>query len=756
MKRTLLLAGLSAVLIPASAQSQTREVTFPLGFNVDFGQIHVLSSGTQLDKMNVVVRNSGTAPVTITSAALTGAPEFVLSTKPLEVSGPVPFPVVLQPGQVTALVHVHFFPTQAGVRTASLAVTSDATGSPHAVSLRAEAVDTPLGPWPWTFVGPPLGQRLVNAIVVDPDDDNVWYVPSMSGLYITRNGGASWELSLAPSGINGSIMGGEALAIDPTDTRRVYAAIGSNRYGSTDKGRSWAVVHTLPLAGSGAITVGDNGTVYATTPGVSGENPGILISEDFGASWNFHAFGVAISFLIPWDIARDPVNGTLYVVTEPSAHPQPYNPPLLRSLDNGVTWQDVSGSLPWHGVQVQVDPFSQDVYVLQEGPGLYRSSNFGLSWEFLSNAFYLEFLLDESHRNRQYGGAHYLRGGGAFLSTDAGYTFNRIGLSNLNVASLATNRTGTKLYAAVYGAGIFVTSVAVGRDDLVIDFGAAFGVWLQQGPTWSQLHSVSSESMVTGDLDGNAVDDLVVDFGPTFGLWVWMNHTTWLQLHVSSPSLMATGDLDHNLRDEVILDFPGHGLWVWSNNAAWMLLHPFQAGHLAVGNLDGTAGDEVIVDFPGHGIWVYGSSGAWSQLHASSATTIVTADLDGNGLDESVIDFPGFGLWVYWNNTAWTQLHALSATHIAAGNLDGSAQEDLVIDFGSAWGLWTLRNGATWAPLHPLSSEGFVLLDRDEGSGRDEVVVDFGAAGVWQYWNDSIWTQIHWRNPEDLTAGRYH
>ena len=137
----------------------------------------------------------------------------------------------------------------------------------------------------------------------------------------------------------------------------------------------------MALAGSGAITVGDNGTVYATTPGVSGENPGIYISEDFGASWNFHSFGVAESFLIAWDIARDPVSGTLYVVTEsPPIHSR--TSPLLRSLDNGVTWQDVSGSLPWHGVQVQVDPDNQDVYVLQEGPGVYRSSNFGASWEY--------------------------------------------------------------------------------------------------------------------------------------------------------------------------------------------------------------------------------------------------------------------------------------------------------------------------------------------------------------------------------------
>jgi hypothetical protein len=603
-------------------------------------------------------------------------------------------------------------------------------------------------------VGAPLGARYVNSINLDPEDENVWYVTSMSGLYITRNGGASWELSLVGTGINGGIMGDEALAIDPTDPRRVYAAIGSKIYGSTDKGRSWTMLHAVPLTGFSPLMVGDNGTIYAPTMGVSGENPGIWISEDFGASWDFHSFGVAISFLITWDIARDPVTGALYVVTEPSAHPQPYDPPLLRSLDNGVTWQDVSGTLPWHGVQIQIDTQNQDVYVLLEGPGVYRSSDLGLSWQHLSPAISLELEMDESHPNRFYGSNHFSRGGGAVVSIDGGRTFNHIGLSTLVVGSMTTNRSGTRLYAAVYGAGIFVTSVGLSPNDVAIDFGPTRGLWLQQGAGWSPLHQLSPEAMVTGDLDGNSLDDLVVDFGPGFGVWAWMNHTTWLQLHASSPSLMATGDLDDNLLDEVIFDFPGHGLWVWQNNTAWTSLHPVDADDLVVGNLDGSPGEDILIDFPGYGLWVYGSSGTWSQLHASSATTMVTADLDGTGIDESVIDFPGFGLWIHWNNTTWSQLHALSAPRMAAGNLDNSSREDLVIDFGSVWGLWTFRNGTAWSPLHPLASEGFVLADRDN-NGRDEVIVDFGAAGLWQYWNDSIWSQLHAWSPEGLTIGRF-
>ena len=53
------------------------------------------------------------------------------------------------------------------------------------------------------------------------------------------------------------------------------------------------------------------------------------------------------------------------------------------------------------------------------------------------------------------------------------------------------------------------------RDDLVIDFGASWGLWTRDGDTggWSQLHTASAKSIVTGDLDGNGIDEVIVDFG---------------------------------------------------------------------------------------------------------------------------------------------------------------------------------------------------------------------------------------------------
>jgi hypothetical protein len=52
--------------------------------------------------------------------------------------------------------------------------------------------------------------------------------------------------------------------------------------------------------------------------------------------------------------------------------------------------------------------------------------------------------------------------------------------------------------------------------------------------------------MVVGDIDGNGCDDLIVDFGATFGIWVRYDDGSWEQLHGMSPEIMEVGNIDGN------------------------------------------------------------------------------------------------------------------------------------------------------------------------------------------------------------------
>lgn len=64
------------------------------------------------------------------------------------------------------------------------------------------------------------------------------------------------------------------------------------------------------------------------------------------------------------------------------------------------------------------------------------------------------------------------------------------------------------------------------------------------GPGWRSLHPVVPEDVVVADVDANGIEDLVVDFGSAYGLWIFKNNATWALIHGASPTRLATGDLD--------------------------------------------------------------------------------------------------------------------------------------------------------------------------------------------------------------------
>jgi len=49
---------------------------------------------------------------------------------------------------------------------------------------------------------------------------------------------------------------------------------------------------------------------------------------------------------------------------------------------------------------------------------------------------------------------------------------------------------------------------------------------------------------MTGDIDGSGQDEVIIDFGASYGIWQWMNNSNWVQLHNLSPEFMVTGNID--------------------------------------------------------------------------------------------------------------------------------------------------------------------------------------------------------------------
>jgi bilirubin oxidase len=283
-------------------------------------------------------------------------------------------------------------------------------------------------------------------------------------------------------------------------------------------------------------------------------------------------------------------------------------------------------------------------------------------------------------------------------------------------------------------------------EDLVVNFGPTYGTWVYyNNATWTQLHTLSPESMTTADLDGNGISDLVMDFGPAHGIWVYSNNTNWAQIHNISPESITSADLDNNMLSDLVVDFgPTYGVWVYYNNSNWVKLHALSPDSIVRADLDANLADDLVIDFGGQGIWVYMNNSNWIKLHNVDPLSVTVAKLDANAIDDLVVDFgPTYGIWTYVNNAAWSKLHNLSSMSITSADLNNDGLSDLVINFGTSQGIWVYYSNGVWLQLHYLSPKSIVAANIDNIPASD-LIVDFGPKyGIWVYYNNSSWQQLH-------------
>jgi len=316
----------------------------------------------------------------------------------------------------------------------------------------------------WQFLEPHAGYPGFSKIRVDPENEDLWYVGSQAnGIYITRDGGSTWEHQL--SGLV------KAIEMDPNNHNVVYASSGSDLYRSYDQGASWSLIHSFPAVISDPTRLPIDSPTAIDSLLVSSVYGDIYVglastfhhgrvykSTDGGANWT-------VSFetedgLHVWDIEEDPVNGYVYFCTENPSHAA--NALLMRSEDRGGSWGDV---IPWknpfgHGLKIQVHPVTQDVYFLAETQRvLYKSSDFGDTWTGNNVDINGDLVIDKNYPDRFFGAAivsgAYV--GGVYFSEDAGESFAFGGLAG-TTPSLALNGTSTKLYAAA-NKGIYVADI---------------------------------------------------------------------------------------------------------------------------------------------------------------------------------------------------------------------------------------------------------------------------------------------------------
>lgn len=287
----------------------------------------------------------------------------------------------------------------------------------------------------WERLGEALLSDKIRALALDPSDPNTIYVGSEPpALWKSEDGGESWrELagvrqlaserrwSYPVAAIEPHIR---SIVIDKNNPKKIcLAAQVGGLLLSEDGGESWSDVrHPIDMdVHSLTIDPNDSALLYAATGG--GENfpdptPSpkgrpLYRSCDGGKSWQSITDGVSRSYAVP--VRVHPKNSqVLYlgVAQEPPPvwrdRPTKANGAILRSVDGGVSWQQLEGGFPCPFESmvecIEFDPDQPDnVFLGTGGEGaryikldkgeIFRSINRGDSWEKIPLRFPIVYAL---------------------------------------------------------------------------------------------------------------------------------------------------------------------------------------------------------------------------------------------------------------------------------------------------------------------------------------------------------------------------
>ncbi|MBT8234796.1 MAG: thrombospondin type 3 repeat-containing protein [Bacteroidia bacterium] len=243
----------------------------------------------------------------------------------------------------------------------------------------------------WTSIGPFVhdiypgvapGQGRINAIAVDPNNENIWYAGAPAGgIWKSTDAGSNWTnlfddfLQIGVSGI----------AIDPNDSNTIYIATGDDDaadsysigvFKSTDGGASWAATGLNPSNTTVATTMNEI-TIDPTNSDIIwvGTSDGLYKTVDAGITWEVKSILPITDFKLK---PGDP--NTVYAVT---------NSAFYRSTDgeNFTINVDILPTSSGRRVLGVTPANPEAVYILTAGgppnfayQGFFKSTDSGLTF----------------------------------------------------------------------------------------------------------------------------------------------------------------------------------------------------------------------------------------------------------------------------------------------------------------------------------------------------------------------------------------
>lgn len=309
----------------------------------------------------------------------------------------------------------------------------------------------------WRCVGPPRGGRVV-AVAGDPSNPAVFYFGAVAGgVWKTTDAGVTW-INISDGYFKTASVG--ALAVADADPNVIYAGMGETTirtdvshgdgvYKSTDGGQTWKHLGLADTRHIGKIRIHPHNPdlIYVAALGHAfGHNAerGVYRSKDGGKTWEQVLFKSDKAGAV--DLSFDPhhpavIYASIWEVYRNFWELNSGGPDsgLWKSTDGGDTWSEITRNpgLPQNGligkIGVVASPAKAGrVWALveaQQEPGLYRSDDYGASWQKLTDKqelryrpwYYSHLIADPLDADTLY-----VMNLDAWKSSDGGKTFESI------------------------------------------------------------------------------------------------------------------------------------------------------------------------------------------------------------------------------------------------------------------------------------------------------------------------------------------
>ncbi|WP_165750194.1 thrombospondin type 3 repeat-containing protein [Cellulophaga sp. Z1A5H] len=362
-----------------------------------------------------------------------------------------------------------------------------------------------------TYSGALSGQGRVNAITVDPNNSNIWYVGAPAGgIWKSINNGSSWVNlfdDFPQIGVSG-------IAVDPNNSQIVYIATGDDDaadsysvgvFKSIDGGNSWNETGLNPSNSNTNLLMSEI-TINPTNSNiiwVSTSN-GLQKSIDGGNTWEVKLGGNVQDFKL-----KPNSPNTIYAVTSNS---------FSKSTDGGDTFTEITNGLPTTSGRLAIGISQSNpsgIYILRALTGansfafggLYKSLDSGESFQrtaseqdiFESNQAWFDLAIEvsPSNFNEVYTGCL-----NVWKSTNAGDTFIRVNRWNVSDQGYT--------HADIHTIKMYNNKLFVGSDGGIYmsENGASSFTDYTAGLSISQFYRISvaknDSGKITGGLQDNA------------------------------------------------------------------------------------------------------------------------------------------------------------------------------------------------------------------------------------------------------------